>query len=43
MLILRIIITYYASGEQYWIPFGVKRQARFQEISVDLKETILTQ
>ena len=42
MVILRIIITYYALGEKYWIPFGVRRQARFREILGDLEETILT-
>ena len=42
MVILRIIIPYYASGEQSWMLFGVERQARFQEISGDLEETILT-
>ena len=42
MVILRIIITYFASGEQSWVSFGVKSQARFREISGDLDETILT-
>ena len=42
MLILRIIIPYYASGEKSWMPFGVDRQARFGEISGYLKENILT-
>ena len=42
MLIIRIIIPYYASGEKYWMPFGVERQARFGSISGDLEETILT-
>ena len=43
MLILRIIIPYYASGEQSWMPLGVKRQARFREISGDLEENISAQ
>ena len=42
MVILRIVIPYYASGAQSWMPFGVERQARFREISGDLEETILT-
>ena len=42
MVILRIIIPYYASGEKSWMPFGVEIQARFREISGDLEETILT-
>ena len=42
MVILRIIIPYYASGKQSWVPFGVERQAQFWEISGDLEETILT-
>ena len=42
MVILRIIIYYYASVEQSWMSFGVKRQARFWEILGDLEETILT-
>ena len=42
MVILRIIIPYYASGKQSWMPFGVEIQALFREISGDLEETILT-
>ena len=42
MVILKIIIPYYATGKQYWIPFGVERQARFWETSGGLEETILT-
>ena len=42
MVILRIIIPYYASGEKSWMPFGVERQALFRKISGDLEETILT-
>ena len=42
MVILRIIISYYTLGEQSWMPFGVERQARFQDISGYLEETILT-
>ena len=42
MSILRIVIPYYASGEKYWMPFGVDRKARFREISGDLEETSLT-
>ena len=42
MAIIRIIIPYYASGEQSWMNFGVERQAGFQEISGNLEETILT-
>ena len=42
MLILSIIIPYNASGEQSWMPFIVERQARFQDISGYLEETILT-
>ena len=42
MIILRIIIIYYSSGEQSWMPFGVERQAQFRKISGDLEETILT-
>ena len=42
MVILRIIIPYYESGKQSWMPFGVERQAKFWEISGDLEETILT-
>ena len=42
MVILRIIIPYYASGEQYWMPFGFEIQARFRGILGDLEENILT-
>ena len=42
MVILRIIIRYHASGEQSLMTFLFKRQARFQEISGDLEETVLT-
>ena len=43
MVTPRIIIPYYASGNQSWMPFGVERTAKFWVISGDLEETISTQ
>ena len=42
MVTPRIIMPYYASGKQSWMPFGVKIPAWFRVISGDSEENIST-